>query len=64
MYFISIPKAARRLGCSINTVRLMINEGTLPTVTIGRRRRIDEDTLLEWIRQGGAKRDSGSEASE
>ena len=55
MQLLSIPNAAKKLGCSTPTVRTMIRQGTLPTVRIGRRHKVEESTLYRWIADGGAK---------
>ena len=46
--FVSIPKAATRLGLSASTVRKMAKEGELPAVWIGRRLMVPTRPLEEW----------------
>ena len=54
MHFLTIQDAARKLCCSQRTLRNMIAEGTIPTVLIGHRHRLEMGKLNEWVGQGGA----------
>ena len=53
MIFISLPNAARQLGCAVKTVRRMIADGTIHAVKIGRRNKINQLTLLQLMQQTG-----------
>lgn len=50
MTFLSIPKAAKKAGCCTRTFRAMVFEGAIPAVRLGRRLKIDEQVLYEWLR--------------
>jgi excisionase family DNA binding protein len=49
---LSVPEAARQLGCNPKTVRVMIADGTLPTVRLGRRHLINRALLVSLLEAG------------
>lgn len=49
-------EAAVELGVSISTVRRMVNDGQLETVTIGKRQRITQESINKAV-SGGAPAD-------
>ena len=55
-FFISIPEAANILGCSINSVRRLIDTGTLTTIRLGTRGVRIPKTTLEAYLQKSAER--------
>jgi excisionase family DNA binding protein len=55
---ISIPQAAKRIGCARETLYQMVRDDAFPTVKIGRRHKIDENELVRWLASGGARRRS------
>jgi excisionase family DNA binding protein len=58
---ISIPKAAKRIGCSVPTFRTMIKEGHIPVLKVGKRLRINRHTLGLFI-AGSLKPDTKNRA--
>lgn len=54
MRLLTVSEVARVLGVRDNRVYDLAKSGTLPAVRIGRQLRIDEDSLLAWIKNGGA----------
>lgn len=48
--FITLPKAAKRIGVSPNTIRGMARSGSLPVVMVGQRQMVPEAMLsAEWF---------------
>lgn len=52
---VSISRAAALVGVSDDTLRKAVALGQVPSVELGRRRRIDVETLRDWARGKGAK---------
>ena len=46
---IRIPEVARRLGLSRSTVYSHVMTGNIPSVSIGRSRRVPAAALAEWV---------------
>lgn len=44
-------QAAERLGCSVSTVRRMVDRGELAVFSVGRRPRIHPDTLDAYLKR-------------
>jgi excisionase family DNA binding protein len=44
-------QAAERLGISRSRVYKLISEGTLPSITIGKSRRVPADALRRWVKE-------------
>jgi excisionase family DNA binding protein len=51
---LSMSEVAALIGCSKPTLRLMVRDGSLPVIRIGRRLKVDELKLTEWLDRGGA----------
>lgn len=54
---LSIPAAARLLGCCPDTLRGEIRSGALPVVRVGRRRKVERAAMEAFLarrREGGA----------
>lgn len=47
-HLLTVPQAAERLSVSVATVRRLIRSGQLPSVTLGRCRRIPSTVLQEY----------------
>jgi excisionase family DNA binding protein len=52
MQLITIPDAASRCAVSARMIRKLIQDGELPSVTIGRCRRLRRDDIEALIRRG------------
>ncbi len=50
---LTVPEAARHLRCTPWFVYALLREGTLPSVQLGRARRIDRRALEDFIVSGG-----------
>jgi excisionase family DNA binding protein len=48
---LKIPEVADRTALSRTTIYELIASGTMPTVSIGRSRRVREADLEDWIRE-------------
>jgi excisionase family DNA binding protein len=54
--FLSMPKAARRLGVSTPTAKRMARSGKLPVVQIGRRQMVVASALnVDWFRHNAGQ---------
>jgi excisionase family DNA binding protein len=50
---VSIAQAADRLGVSVSSVKRLVGSGALPSVCVGRARRVHRDDLEGFARRGG-----------
>ena len=50
---LSVKQVSERLGESQSRVYELIRLRLLPAVHLGRRVKVDEETLEQWIKQGG-----------
>lgn len=53
---LSTTETAQRLGCSDDTVLLMIKRGDLPAYKVGRRYKIAESDLLAYLEAARIKK--------
>lgn len=62
---LTIEQTAEYLQVSVSTVRRMVRDGRLRSVSLGRLRRVPKPALEEFIAQGGDEgpRDSAGDAS-
>ncbi len=51
--FLSLTKTALKLGVSRPIICRMAVNGNLPVVRIGKRLKIDETKLYQWLERGG-----------
>ena len=63
MRLLTIPEVARRLHVRDERAYQLVRDGVVPAVRIGRQVRVDEDSLLEWIAQGGRALDGDQHAA-
>jgi len=61
---LTIEQTAEYLQVSVSTVRRMVRDGRLRSVSLGRLRRVPESALQEFIAQGGGEgpRDGAGDA--
>jgi len=51
MELLTVPEVAQRLKLSKSKVYLLCQQGTIPTITLGKSVRVPLDELEAWLRQ-------------
>ena len=49
---LSIPKFAQSTGLSYGLARELVLRGDVPSVSVGKRRRVNEEWVRKWIASG------------
>ena len=50
---LTIPDFARTCGITYSLAAQMVESGQIPTITVGKRRRIDQRFVDQWLSRGG-----------
>ena len=61
---ITIPKFAELTGLSYRLCLHLVESGQIPSVPVGRRRRIDVRWVAQWLAVGGYRQDGGHSATQ